>query len=223
MTPNPNYITNPTKITESSFAMIQRELAEQNLVLDPAEAPIVERMIHTTADFDFATITKFHGNGIASGIQALQAGCAVVCDVNMVRVGISAKRIGDFGGSLHCYVNVDGIYEKAAELENTRSYAGIMMAHEQGLIENGIVVIGNAPTALYAVIELIEQGVKPALVIGVPVGFISAVESKDDLVARITDVPYITTLGRKGGSGVAVAIVNGLLRLAAEQPRSTTD
>lgn len=218
-----NYIADPTKITEASFAMIQQELAEQQIVLDPAEAPIVERMIHTTADFDFAMITKFQGDVISAGVAALKNGKAVVCDVNMVRVGISAKRIEALGGSLHCYVNADGVYAKAAELDNTRSYAGMMMAHEQGLIENGIVVIGNAPTALYAVIELIEAGVKPALVVGVPVGFISAVESKDDLVARVHDVPFITTLGRKGGSGVAVAIVNGLLRLAAEQPRSTTD
>ncbi len=218
-----NYITDPTQITESSFTIIQKELVDMGITLDPAEAPIIERMIHTTADFDFATIAKFQGSAVASGVQALQNGCAVVCDVNMVRVGISTARIAEFGGSIHCYVNADGVREKAAELDNTRSYAGIYMAHEQGLIENSIVVIGNAPTALYAVLELVTAGVKPALIVGVPVGFISSVESKDALVAQNLTVPYITTLGRKGGSGIAVAVVNALLRLAADQPRTTTD
>ena len=218
-----DYITNPSAITEASFAMIQQELAEMGISLNPEEAPIIERMIHTTADFDFATITKLAHNPITAGVTALRRGCAVVCDVNMVRVGISQARIEAFGGSLHCFVNHEGVREKAATLTNTRSYAGIMMAHEQGLVEGGIIVIGNAPTALYAILELIEQGVKPAVVIGVPVGFISAVESKDDLVIRANGVPYVTTLGRKGGSGIAVAIVNGLLRLAAEQARTTTD
>ena len=218
-----DYITDPTAITESSFTMIQRELNEMGITLDPQEAPIIERMIHTTADFDFGTISRFGNEAIASGIAALRRGCAVVCDVNMVRVGISEPRIAEFGGSLHSFVKAEGVREKAAALNNTRSYAGIMMAHEQGLIEGGVVVIGNAPTALYAVLELVEAGVKPALVVGVPVGFISAVESKADLVVRAGKTPYVTTVGRKGGSGIAVSIVNGLLRLAAEQVRTTTD
>lgn len=215
MTPN-DYIKNPTTITEHSFAMIRQELAELGIRLASPKAEIIERMIHSTADFEFATITEMPEEAIAAGVAALRAGCAVICDVNMIRVGVSQRNIDALGGSLHCFVADKLVREKAAQIGNTRSAAGIHLAHERGLLEGSVVVIGNAPTALYAVIELIEAGIKPALVIGVPVGFISAVESKADLVARVKEVPHISTTGRKGGSPVAVAIINALLRLARD-------
>ncbi|MEM7113958.1 MAG: precorrin-8X methylmutase [Chloroflexota bacterium] len=222
MTQN-DYIKNPTTITEQSFATIRRELAEMGIHLQSPRAEIIERMIHSTADFDFATITHFSETAVSSAIAALQKGCPIVCDVNMIRVGVSQTRISQLGGSLHCFVADDAVRAKAAEIGNTRSAAGIHLAHERGLIEGGVIVIGNAPTALYALIELIEAGVKPALVVGVPVGFISAVESKADLLARVHDVPLITTNGRKGGSPIAVAIANALLRLACEATQTEAE
>lgn len=211
-----NYLKDATGITEQSFAMIRKELGEMGVRLQSPMAEVVERMIHSTADFEFARITRIDAAAIADGVAALQGGCAVVCDVNMIRVGVSQRNIDALGGSLHCFVAHEDVRAKAAEIGNTRSAAGMHLAHERGLIEGGVVVIGNAPTALYAIIELIEAGVKPALVIGVPVGFISAVESKGDLVERVTEVPIITTVGRKGGSPIAVSIVNALLRFARE-------
>lgn len=218
-----SYETDPTSITAQSFVIIEQELAEMGIELDQAEAPIIKRMIHTTADFEFAQITHISQGSVSAGIAALKHGASIVCDVNMVRVGISAKRVEAMGGRLHCFVNADGVRDEAARLNNTRSYAGMMLAHQAGLVQGGIVVVGNAPTALYAVIELIESGIKPALVIGVPVGFISAVESKADLERRVSDVPIITTRGRKGGSGIAVSIVNALLRIATNSIQHETD
>lgn len=217
------YERNPAQITRDSFALIQAELAQMGIALPPQEAPIIERMIHSTADYDFATITQFSPGAIAAGVAALRRAGPIVCDVNMVRVGISAARVAALGSALHCFVADERVRPKAAEMGNTRSAAGMVLAHEQGLIDGGIVVIGNAPTALYALLDLVAAGVQPALIVGVPVGFISAVESKAALVERAGGVEFVTTVGRKGGSAVAVAIVNGLLRLAAGAARSETD
>ena len=218
------YIKDPTKITEDSFAMIRRELREDHgMVFESPVTEVIERMVHSTADFDFGRITVIDEAAVNAGVEALRGGCAVVCDVNMIRVGVSVKNVEMLGGSLYCFVNDDAVRAKAAEIGNTRSAAGIHLAHERGLLDGSLVVIGNAPTALYAIIELIEAGLKPALVVGVPVGFISAVESKDDLLARVDEVPVIVTKGRKGGSPVAVSIVNALLRFALDKSHSQAE
>ena len=208
------YERDPGAITQQSFAMIERELAEMGYTFTGAKAAIVERMIHSTADFDFAKITRFSDGAIEVGIHALQQGCAVITDVNMIRVGVSERRIASLGGSLHCYVADDDAGRYATEHGTTRSAAGIQIAAEREYFDNAVVVVGNAPTALYEALTLVDDGLMPALIVGVPVGFISAVESKDTLMAR-ADVSWIATEGRKGGSPVAVAIVNALLRLAA--------
>ena len=213
------YERDPGAITQQSFAMIERELAEMGYAFRGAKAAIIERMIHSTADFDFAKITRFSDGAIEAGIRALQQGCAVITDVNMIRVGVSERRLNALGGSLHCYVADNDARRYAKEYGTTRSAAGIQIAAEQGHFSNAIVVVGNAPTALYEALTLVDSGMKPALIVGVPVGFISAVESKDTLMARV-DVPWIATEGRKGGSPVAVAIVNALLRLAAGRRKS---
>ena len=217
------YEQNPTRITEGSFAMIQREMVEMGLSVAPEIAPIVERMIHSSADFDFAKITRYTPNAVPAGVNAILNGCPIVCDVNMIRVGISAKRTAAFGNSVHCFVSDPEAFARAKLEETTRSVIGIRMAHERGLIEGGVVVVGNAPTALYEVIELVKQGVRPALIVGVPVGFISSVESKDALIEQVTEAQWIATQGRKGGSPIAVSVVNALLRMAAEVPRTETD
>lgn len=218
----PHYPSNPQAITADSFRQIRAELAAAGYQFDPPLADIVERVIHSTADFEFAGTLRHSPGAIEAGVRALQNGCGVVCDVNMVRVGISAKRVADLGGSLHCFVADEVVQQRAKNESTTRSAMGIRLAAKRGLLAGSVVAIGNAPTALYEAIRLAGQGIRPALIIGVPVGFVGAVESKAAL-AQVATVPWITTLGRKGGSPVAVAIANALLRLAANAPATEVD
>ncbi len=213
---------NPAVITAGSFAIIRAELSAAGYLFEPSQAAIVERIIHATADFEFAAITRFSPGAIEAGVQALRAGCSVVTDVHMVQVGISAARLAAFGGAARCFVADEITRQRAAMNNLTRSAAGMALAAEQGLLDGSIVAIGNAPTALYEVIRLVAEGVRPALVIGTPVGFVSTTESKTALM-QVTAIPWIVTVGRKGGSTVAVAIVNALLRLAADAPATDTD
>jgi precorrin-8X/cobalt-precorrin-8 methylmutase len=214
--------TTPTAITTDSFAIIRQELQQAGYILGAAQAAIIERIIHSTADFEFAATTRFSQGAIEAGLAALRRGGPVVCDVNMVRVGISQPRVAGLGGSLHCFVAEPEVRRRAEAEGTTRSAMGIRLAAEQGLIDGGLVVIGNAPTALYEAIRLLKAGARPALIVGVPVGFVSTVESKDALI-QVTTVPWMTTLGRKGGSAVAVAIVNALLRLAVDTVATEVD
>ncbi len=216
------YSNNPQAIASDSFAQIRQELTEAGHQFQTPLADIVERIIHSTADFEFAHTTQLSQGAIEAGVGALQAGCAVVCDVNMVRVGISQPRLAAFGGTLHCLVAETETRHRAEAAEVTRSAMGIRLAAEHGWLDNGLVVIGNAPTALYEVIQLVDQGLRPALIVGVPVGFVSTVESKNTLT-QVTATPWVTTTGRKGGSPVAVAIVNALLRLAIDAPATEVD
>lgn len=217
-----HYPQAPATIAAGSFEIIRQELAAAGYSFEPPLAAVVERIIHSTADFDFAEITQITNGAIKAGVEALQAGCAVITDVNMVRVGINERRLAKLGGSLHCFVAAEATRRQAESANITRSAMGIRLAAHQGLLRGGIVAIGNAPTALYEIIHLIEAGERPALVIGVPVGFVSTVESKAALM-RLTTVPWIATAGRKGGSAVAVAIVNALLRLAMNVPAAAVD
>lgn len=216
------YLQNPAAIATDSFAIIRAELQAQGYQFAPPLDAVIERVIHSTADFEFAATTRISPGAIEVGIEALRSGCAVITDVHMVRVGISERRLAALGGSAHCFV-ADEVTRRRAEADRTtRSAAGIRLAAEKGLLTGGIAAIGNAPTALYEVIRLIDEGVRPALVIGVPVGFVSTVESKMALM-EIPTVPWIVSQGRKGGSTVAVAIVNALLRLAARAPATEVD
>jgi precorrin-8X/cobalt-precorrin-8 methylmutase len=220
--PAANSSGRPGAIAADSFNLIRQELRSAGYQLEPPLADIIERIIHSTADFEFAAITRLSPGAIEAGLKALQSGCAIVCDVQMVKAGISASRVANLGGSLHCFVADEETRRRAEAAGATRSATGMRLAAERGLLEQGLVVIGNAPTALAEVIELISEGARPALVIGVPVGFIGTAESKTAL-ANITVTPWITTLGRKGGSPVAVAIVNALLRLAVHAPATEVD
>jgi precorrin-8X/cobalt-precorrin-8 methylmutase len=216
------YLRTPAAIAADSFGIIRSELRALGHQFDPPLAAIIERIIHSTADFDFATTTRLSPGAIEAGVQALRSGCAIVTDVHMVRVGISERRLAALGGASYCFV-ADEATRRRAELDQiTRSASGIRMAAERGLLTGGIVAIGNAPTALYEIIKLVEAGVRPALVIGVPVGFVSTAESKAALM-EVTSVPWIVTAGRKGGSTVAVAIVNALLRLATHAEAGEVD
>ncbi|MCB0164676.1 MAG: precorrin-8X methylmutase [Anaerolineae bacterium] len=216
------YITNPSAIAGDSFALIRQELAAAGYRFAAPQADIIERIIHSTADFDFAETTRFSPQAVEAGIATLKNGGRIICDVNMIRVGISQPRVADLGGAIDCFVAEPVVRQRAGAAGTTRSAMGIRWAAEQGLIEGGLVVIGNAPTALFEAIKLINEGVRPALIVGVPVGFISTTESKAALT-QVTAVPWITALGRKGGTPVAVAVVNALLRLAVDAKAEEVD
>jgi precorrin-8X/cobalt-precorrin-8 methylmutase len=210
----------PHQIEGESFRIIRDEMGEHTFTAQ--ELAVVVRVIHATADFEFRDILRFHPNAvqrgagahaIRAGVDALWGGCTIVTDVRMVQVGISERLLTPFGGQIVCDIGHPAVRALAKERGLTR--ATLAMRRNRARIDGGIVAIGNAPTALLEVIRLVrEEGVRPALIVGVPVGFVNAVESKAELT-QLQAVPYITALGRKGGSSVAVSIVNALLRLAA--------
>jgi precorrin-8X/cobalt-precorrin-8 methylmutase len=216
------YPHQPEAIARDSFALIRQELQAAGYSFEPPLADIVERVIHSTADFEFAELLRLSPGAIEAGLQALRQGCALICDVNMVRVGVSAPRLAGLGGSLHCFVAEPEVRARAEAAGTTRSAAGIRLAADKGLLAGSLVVIGNAPTALFETLNLVAEGHRPALIVGVPVGFVSTAESKAALMT-LEEVPWLVTMGRKGGSPVAVAIINALLRLAAEAPATEVD
>ena len=198
----------PQEIEAESFRIISAEIGEHGL--DHPTFKVVQRVIHATGDFSFLDNMRFHPQAIATGLAALRAGRDVLTDVNMAATGISKKLLGRCGSTVSSGVADEEVARLARQQGQTRSEVAI----EQGLSRGvGIVAIGNAPTALLKTIDCLaemEPDRRP-LVIGVPVGFVNAAESKE-LLAR-QDFPFITSLGRKGGSPVAAAIVNALLHL----------
>jgi precorrin-8X/cobalt-precorrin-8 methylmutase len=204
----------PDAIAARSFHIIEEELRGEHI--DPAVFPIVRRVIHATADFDFARLLRFHPQAIQAGIACLRAGGTIITDVRMVEVGMNQQLIQAVGGRTLCLVHDATVARLAGVSGETRSAVAMRQAAEacQG---RGIFVIGNAPTALLGLLRVVEeQRVRPALIVGVPVGFVDAAESKTALMA-IEHIPWIASQGRKGGSAVAVAIVNALLLLAVGQ------
>ena len=193
--------------------IIEREVGSHPY--NEMEWPIVRRIIHATADFDFAGENKivFHKDAITSGINALKNGCSIIADVNGVIGGLNKQNPKDFGNNLICNISDPDLVERAKQENKTRAQMSMRIAASE--MNGGILVIGNAPTALLEVIKMIREGVtKPALVIGIPVGFVSAAESKEDL--QTIDIPFITNTGRKGGSSCAASIVNALFKLLRE-------
>ncbi|MEJ2261692.1 MAG: precorrin-8X methylmutase [Nitrosopumilaceae archaeon] len=202
-------------IEDASMVMIENEIGSHNY--NEKEWPIVRRIIHSTADFDFAGKNKiiFSENAIESGIDALKKGCSIVVDVNGVLGGLNKQNPKDFGNKVICNISSPEIMEIAKKQGKTRSQVSMRYASSE--IDRGIVTIGNAPTALLEVINMVKEGVaKPSLIIGIPVGFICAPESKEEL-SKLTEVPFITNIGRKGGSSSASAIINALYKLLREK------
>jgi len=198
-------------IEDASMKMIENEIGVHNY--NENEWPIVRRVIHSTADFDFADKNKliFSKNAVNTGISALKNGCSIVSDVNGVVGGLNKQNPKDFGNKIICNISSSEVMESAKKQNKTRSQVSMRLAASD--IEGGIVVIGNAPTALLEVIQMVkEELVKPALIIGIPVGFINAAESKEEL-SKLPDTQFITNIGRKGGSSSASAIVNALYKL----------
>jgi len=202
----------PEAIEAESFRIIAEELGPTDF--DPRTFKVVQRVIHATGDFSFAESLVFHPKAIDAGIAAIRAGRNILTDVNMGAAGVSKGLLASWGGSVICKVADAEVARIAKERGLTRSEVAI----ERGLAENiGIVSVGNAPTALLKVMErwdALAPELRPGLVVGTPVGFVNAAESKELL--REKNYPFITCLGRKGGTPVAVAIVNALIRLAKE-------
>jgi len=200
-------------IEDESMEIIEREIGSHTY--SDMEWPIVRRIIHATADFDFAGKNKivFHKDAIKSGTSALKNGCNIITDVNGVIGGLNKQNPKDFGNDIICNISDPDLAERAKQENKTRAQMSMRIAASE--MNDGVVVIGNAPTALLEVIKMIQEKVtKPALVIGIPVGFVSAVESKEEL--QKIDAPFITNIGRKGGSSCAASIVNALFKLLKE-------
>ena len=194
-------------IEKRSMEIIEQEVGKHNY--NELEWIIVRRVIHATADFDFAKQNSiiFHKDAIDSALNAIASKCAIVGDSDIVLAGLNKKNLNDFGIKCACYISDTQVAENAKQLNKTRVEMSMRKAASD--INNGIVAIGNAPTALYEIVKMVkERVVKPALIIGIPVGFVSAMESKEELLT--VDVPYITNKGRKGGSTVAASIINAL-------------
>lgn len=202
--------------------MIDEEIGSHTYDYD-TEWPIVRRVIHATADFDFAGANKilFHKDAIKSGMQALKGGCSIVVDVNGVIGGFNKQNPKDFGNDIVCRISDPNMAAVAKKESLTRSQASMRASASD--INGGVVVVGNAPTALREVLKMVREKVaKPALIIGMPVGFVDAAESKQELSGQDA-TPYITNEGRKGGSPTASAIINALYKLLRRQDDDDDD
>ena len=200
------------KIEHDSFAIVDQESGEHNYQDDQWQ--VVRRIIHATADFEFNGLTRFHDNAVQAAMDAIKSGASIVADVEMICVGLSQPRLDYFKMKTHHFIADDDVIAQAKKENTTRAVQAMRKAHMQGLIEGGIIAVGNAPTALMEVERMIkEEGVKPALIIGMPVGFVSAAESKES-ISHIDTVPWIVTHGRKGGSTLVVSAIHALLAIA---------
>ena len=205
------YITIPNKITEKSFAMIQDEIdkIDPNYTFNsPIEEQIIKRAIHTTADFDYMHSLRFTHDAIKNIKHAIMNHGTIITDTTMALSGINKRKLDALGVQYHCFIRDPEVREVANEKGITRSMAAIEVAAK--LPTEKVFVVGNAPTALYKILEMIrENRLEVDAVIGVPVGFVEAKESKDELVN--SDVPAIAAIGRKGGSNLAAALTNAII------------
>ncbi len=197
------------EIESLSMELIEKELGPTEF--SEKELAVVKRIIHATADFEFAKNIRFHPEAVDAGINALKEGCPVVTDTQMAVSGISSRLLPNQKTRVFSPMGTDECRALAKEMGGTMAEAAMEMAAE---MPPGIVIIGNAPTALLRLLDMMEEGrFLPRLIIGVPVGFVNAAESKDELLRR-SKVPYITCLGRKGGTPVAVAAINAIIRFS---------
>ena len=197
----------PAEIERRSFEIITEELGERSFL--PGTEPIIKRCIHTSADFDYADNLVFSENVVEKALCAIRSGASIVTDTQMGKAGINKKRLARYGGQVHCFMSDEDVAETARKNGTTRAAASMDKAAR--LKGNLIFAVGNAPTALVRLQELITEGViRPDLVIAVPVGFVNVVQSKE-MILSLEDTPYIVAKGRKGGSNIAACICNALL------------
>lgn len=196
----------PMDIERRSFEIITELLGDRRI--PPENEPVVKRVIHTTADFDYADNLYFSPGAVERGVAALRAGCSIVTDTQMAMAGINKTVLGQLGGQVRCFISDPDVAGEAGSRGVTR--AAVSMERAAALGERCVFAIGNAPTALLALAELMDRGaLEPALIIGVPVGFVNVVESKERILA--SSAPCIVARGREGGSNVAAAVCNALL------------
>lgn len=198
----------PADIEKRSFEIIAGELKEKGISLKEENKKVIMRAIHTTADFDYAESLMFSENAVEIAKDLIRNGADIVTDTNMAFSGINKKRLSSFGGEVHCFMALDEIAKEARERQITR--AAVSMEHAAKIDKPVIFAIGNAPTALIALKEMMDNNIySPAFVIGVPVGFVNVEAAKELIIG--SDIPYIVNRGRKGGSNVAAAICNAIL------------
>ncbi len=198
----------PDEIEKRSFELISMELKEKGIVLPKENELVIKRAIHTSADFDYTENLVFSEHAVQKAMEAIRNGACIVTDTQMAKAGINKKILAKYGGEVLCFMSDEDVAIQAKKHATTRATASIDKAitYQKPLI----FAIGNAPTALVRLYELIsEQKIKPQLIIGVPVGFVNVVESKELILQ--TDIPYIVARGRKGGSNIAAAICNAIL------------
>ena len=199
------YIKNPMEIENKSMDIIDEVLGDVNF--SPDELIVVKRMIHTTGDFEYRKIIEFKKDFMEEALEAIKEGGTIFTDTRMAFMGINKPALEKANCQLECFIDDERVFKMSKELETTRSACAVDLAVQEGI---DMFVIGNAPTALFRLLELVDEGrVKPKFIIGVPVGFVGAKESKEAL--RGYDLSQITTVGNKGGSNVAASIVNALL------------
>lgn len=197
----------PAEIERRSFEIITEELGERSFL--PGTEPIIKRCIHTSADFDYADNLVFSENAVEKALRAIRSGASIVTDTQMGKAGINKKRLARYGGQVHCFMSDEDVAETARRNGTTRAAASMDKAAR--LDGKLIFAVGNAPTALVRLYELITKGViRPELVIAVPVGFVNVVQSKE-MILSLEDTPYIVAKGRKGGSNIAACVCNALL------------
>lgn len=198
----------PEEIEKRSFEIIGQELKERGIRLDPAEEAVTKRVIHTSADFEYADTLCYSENAVETAKALIRNGADIVTDTNMARAGINKKALAKFGGSVRCFMAEEDVADEAKDRGLTR--AAVSMERAARLLKPVVFAVGNAPTALIALYEMMEKGVfKPEFVIGVPVGFVNVEEAKRLFLD--SDVPYIINRGQKGGSSVAAAVCNAIL------------
>lgn len=198
----------PSEIEKRSFEIITKELEMMGKVIPEEEAPVTKRVIHTSADFEYADTICYSENAIKIARDMIKNGAHIVTDTNMAMAGINKKKLAGYGGEVHCFMADEKVAEIAKERGVTRATVSMEKAAELGVPV--IFAIGNAPTALISLYEMMEKGIyRPEFVIGVPVGFVNVVAAKELFLH--SDVPYIINRGRKGGSNIAAAIVNALV------------
>jgi precorrin-8X/cobalt-precorrin-8 methylmutase len=208
-----SFLLRPQAIETKSMEIIEEFLTDGQWT--PEEKQVVKRIIHTSGDPDFANIIRFHSGALEAGITALRKGANIITDVEMARSGVNKKNLAKAGGSVNCFLNDSKVPERAKEWGITRSMTALRLHQEE--IWGNIVAIGNAPTALIEVLRLSrDQQKAPALIVGCPVGFVGAAESKE-LLANQQEIPYITVAGNKGGSSIAAAIINALIYLSVDR------
>ena len=202
----------PKDIERRSFEIITEELGDTQLI--PGTEPIVKRCIHTSADFDYAKNLVFSKDAVQKALDAIRQGASIVTDTQMGKSGINKKRLAKYGGEVFCFMSDEDVAAQAKANGTTRAVASMEKAAK--LNKKLIYAIGNAPTALIHLYEQVEKGiVDPELIIGVPVGFVNVVQSKE-LILKLEDTPYIIARGRKGGSNIAACICNALIYMLGE-------